>query len=159
MASLEALKNGLDRVIRPVAAFVPAGREISPKPGARGRGGLKADAWDGVRGLHRERRALAPAAHGAPGGVGDGGQHGDDKPTTFFYINPPYWDYEDYYGRGFFNRGLRQAGGAAGGRAGEAYPFPERHAPGVPETFRGFRFEEGEVTYTCSNGKNLKTGK
>ena len=30
-----------------------------------------------ARGLDRERGTLAPAAHGAPGGVGDGGEHGD----------------------------------------------------------------------------------
>ena len=30
--------------------------------------------------------------------------------------------------------------------------------PGVRETFKRFLFEEAEVNYTCSNGKNLKCG-
>lgn len=27
-----------------------------------------------------------------------------DKPETFFYIDPPYWGCEDYYGNGLFSR-------------------------------------------------------
>ncbi len=27
-----------------------------------------------------------------------------DKPDTFFYVDPPYHGYEDYYGKGIFNR-------------------------------------------------------
>jgi DNA adenine methylase len=27
-----------------------------------------------------------------------------DRPDTFFYVDPPYYDYEDYYGKGIFSR-------------------------------------------------------
>ena len=81
-----------------------------------------------------------------------------DKPTTFFYIDPPYWDYENYYGKGLFSR--EDFGKLAELLAGVQGKFilSLNDTPGVRETFKAFQFEEAEVNYTCSNGKNLKSG-
>lgn len=81
-----------------------------------------------------------------------------DKATTFFYIDPPYWDCEEYYGKGFFSR--EDFGKLAELLAGVQGKFilSLNDTPDVREIFKAFLFEEAEVNYTCSNGKNLKSG-
>lgn len=49
--------------------------------------------------------------------------------TTFFYIDPPYWDCEDYYGKGFFSReDFGRLAELLAGVQGKFILIPERHA-------------------------------
>ncbi|MCX4310400.1 MAG: DNA adenine methylase [Desulfovibrio sp.] len=81
-----------------------------------------------------------------------------DKPTTAFYIDPPYWDCENYYGKGLFCREdftvLAELMGKIEGKS----ILSLNDKPEVRELFSAFKLEEVKVNYTCSNGKNLKAG-
>lgn len=48
------------------------------------------------------------------------------------------------------------ATGTGADRGGTSFSLSDTR--GVRETFNIFRFEEAEVSYICSNGKNLKSG-
>ncbi len=80
-----------------------------------------------------------------------------DKPTTLFYIDPPYWDCEKYYGKVIFGR-------EDFGKLAEML----RHIEGrfilslndvqeIREIYAGFRIEGAEVDYSCCNGKSIKS--
>lgn len=80
-----------------------------------------------------------------------------DKPETVFYIDPPYWDCEGYYGKGIFSReDFAVLAGLLAGIKGK-FILSLNDTPGVRETFAGFTFETAEVNYTCSNGRNIKS--
>ena len=78
-----------------------------------------------------------------------------DGPDTFFYIDPPYWDCEDYYGAGIFGRedftalAIHLAG--VQGR----FLLSLNDTLGVREVFKDFAIEAVQTKYTCSNGKNV----
>ena len=77
-----------------------------------------------------------------------------DRPGTFFYIDPPYWDCEDYYGPGIFSRDdftalAKQLAGIQG-----RFLLSLNDTPGVRETFAAFAFEEVGTRYTTSNVSN-----
>lgn len=81
-----------------------------------------------------------------------------DKPTTVYYLDPPYWDCENYYGKGIFCKDdftvltelLKKIDGK--------FILSLNDRPEVRELFSDFILEEVQVNYTCSNGKNLKVG-
>ena len=79
-----------------------------------------------------------------------------DKPETLFYIDPPYWDCEDYYGKGLFSRDdfarLAKLLGTIEGK----FILSLNDRPEMRELFAGLAIETAEVAYTCTNGKNLK---
>ena len=81
-----------------------------------------------------------------------------DGPGTFFYVDPPYWDCENYYGPGVFSRDdfARLAAQLAAIKG--KFLLSLNDTPGVRETFAGFTLEEVKTQYTCSNGKNMKAG-
>lgn len=81
-----------------------------------------------------------------------------DGPGTFFYIDPPYWDCEGYYGPGIFNRQdfTRLAGQLAAIRG--KFIMSLNDTPGVREVFGAFDIEAVRTNYTCSNGKNVAAG-
>ena len=65
-----------------------------------------------------------------------------DRPGTFFYIDPPYWDCEGYYGPGIFSREdfgrlAAQLAGMAGGKAvGGRTEGKDTHSPDDPHGLR-----------------------
>jgi len=81
-----------------------------------------------------------------------------DKPTTVYYIDPPYWDCEKYYGKGIFCKEdftlLRDLLRNIQGK----FLLSLNDKPEVRELFGEFAMQPVEVSYTCSNGKNLKAG-
>lgn len=81
-----------------------------------------------------------------------------DGPRTFFYIDPPYWDCEGYYGAGIFNRAdfARLAEQLAGIKG--RFILSLNDTPGVREVFGGFEIEAVATQYSCSNGKNVRAG-
>lgn len=81
-----------------------------------------------------------------------------DSPATFFYLDPPYWDCENYYGAGIFNKGdfsrLAQLLENIKGK----FVLSLNDTQGVRETFSSFTIEAISTKYTCSNGKNISAG-
>ncbi len=74
-----------------------------------------------------------------------------DRPETLFYLDPPYWQCETYYGKGIF-----------GPEDFQKLARPTRHHQGpllfsindVPEIrkiFSGFKMEEVSLNYTASS--------
>lgn len=79
-----------------------------------------------------------------------------DKPTTLFYIDPPYWDCEKYYGKGLFSKeDFTKLADQLAGIEGR-FILSLNDTEGVRETFKAFNFEDVKVNYSCSNGKNMK---
>jgi DNA adenine methylase len=78
-----------------------------------------------------------------------------DRPETFFYIDPPYWDCEGYYGKGIFNKEdfARLAGILADINGRFILSINDR--PEIREIFGAFLLEEVTLKYTCSKAKNV----
>jgi DNA adenine methylase len=76
-----------------------------------------------------------------------------DRAGTLFYIDPPYWGTEDYYGKDLFPRDqfaklaehLRQIKGR--------FIMSINDVPQIRELFSGFDIEEVGVNYTAGGGK------
>lgn len=81
-----------------------------------------------------------------------------DKATTVFYVDPPYWDCENYYGKGLFCREDFTVLAELLGKIEGKFILSLNDKPEVRELFSAFKLEEVKVNYTCSNGKNLKAG-
>jgi len=81
-----------------------------------------------------------------------------DSPGTFFYIDPPYWDCEGYYGTDIFSRddfaNLAEILSEIKGR----FILSLNDTPGVREVFAAFHIETVQTKYSCSNGKNIAAG-
>lgn len=77
-----------------------------------------------------------------------------DKPSTLFYIDPPYWDCENVYGKGIFSREdfaklAEQLAGIKG-----KFVLSLNDTQGVRDTFAAFRFEEVRTRYSISKNAN-----
>lgn len=81
-----------------------------------------------------------------------------DRPDTLFYLDPPYWACESYYGKGIFGRDdferlaeiLRELKGH--------FLMSLNDTPGVRETFAAFRIEAVETRYSVSARANRPAG-
>ena len=73
-----------------------------------------------------------------------------DKPGTFFYIDPPYWDCETMYGKGIFAKAdferlaeqLRHIKGR--------FLLSINDVPAIREIFTGFQFKEVSLRYSIN---------
>ncbi len=73
-----------------------------------------------------------------------------DRPHTFFYLDPPYWGCEDYYGRNLFSRQdfetlADQLAGVQG-----RWLLSINDVPEIRAIFSRFRTEETSVRYSCA---------
>lgn len=79
-----------------------------------------------------------------------------DRTGTFFYIDPPYWDCEEYYGKGIFSKEdfVRLADILSGinGR----FLLSLNDVPEVRGIFGGFRIDGVITSYSCLRGENVK---
>lgn len=70
-----------------------------------------------------------------------------DKPDTFLYCDPPYYGYEDYYGKGVFERDdfqkLRDILGAIKGK----FIMSINDNDAIRKLYNGFNIEVVETTY------------
>lgn len=81
-----------------------------------------------------------------------------DSAETFFYLDPPYWDCEAYYGKGIFSReDFAKLAAQLAGIKGK-FLLSLNDTPGVREVFKNFAIEAVQTKYTCSNGKNTTAG-
>ena len=78
-----------------------------------------------------------------------------DRPGTFFYIDPPYWNCENYYGNGIFSRSdFDRLGEMLKGVSGK-FIMSINDVPEVRKLFKGFRIEEVTTSYSAG-GANKK---
>ena len=78
-----------------------------------------------------------------------------DRPETFFYVDPPYWGCEDYYGKAIFERDDFARLADALARVEGKFLLSINDVPEIRETFKVFRIEEVATRYSVSNGKSL----
>jgi DNA adenine methylase len=75
-----------------------------------------------------------------------------DRPYTVFYVDPPYFQCEDYYGDGIFERAdfvrLTELLGRIEGR----FILSINDAPQIREWFSAFRIEEVKTRYSVGKG-------
>lgn len=80
-----------------------------------------------------------------------------DSPTTLFYLDPPYWGFENYYGKNLFERAdydrLAQQLANIRGR----FILSINDTPGVRETFAQFRIDSVPAIYTSRTGSPKRT--
>jgi DNA adenine methylase len=79
-----------------------------------------------------------------------------DREETFFYIDPPYWNRENYYGKGIFSRDdfgklSEQLAGIRG-----RFIMSLSDTPETREVFASFEMETVETCYTRANSKSKK---
>lgn len=75
-----------------------------------------------------------------------------DRPETLFYLDPPYWGCEKDYGRDLFGReDFRALADQLAGIKGR-FIMSLNDTPGVRETFKAFRIDAVETTYTIAVG-------
>ena len=79
-----------------------------------------------------------------------------DKPDTFFYIDPPYYGCEDYYGLGIFARGdflkLRDLLAKVSGR----FILSINDVDHIRDLFKDFRIETVETSYSAGGADKKK---
>ncbi|GAB6035452.1 DNA adenine methylase [Fundidesulfovibrio butyratiphilus] len=73
-----------------------------------------------------------------------------DRPETLFYLDPPYWGVENYYGKGLFGRDdfarlAQQLAGLQG-----KFLLSLNDTPGVRETFGAFSIGTLATKYSCA---------
>lgn len=73
-----------------------------------------------------------------------------DRPSTLFYLDPPYWACEDYYGRNLFQRSdFERLAGILSSIKGQ-FIMSLNDVPEVRETFKTFAIDTVETTYRVS---------
>lgn len=78
-----------------------------------------------------------------------------DRESTFFYIDPPYWDCEDYYGKNLFSKDdFKALSDLLGGIKG-TFLLSLNDTPEVREIFARFIIEPVSVRYSCGTTKTV----
>jgi DNA adenine methylase len=76
-----------------------------------------------------------------------------DRPYTFFYIDPPYFQCEDYYGAGLFDReDFSRLADQLGGIKGK-FLLSINDAPEIRDVFGRFHIREVETRYSVGEAK------
>jgi DNA adenine methylase len=79
-----------------------------------------------------------------------------DRPETFFYVDPPYYGYEDYYGDDIFHREdfgiLRDLLAKIDGK----FILSINDTPEIRKLFKGFNVSTEATSYTASGGDKRK---
>lgn len=77
-----------------------------------------------------------------------------DRESTFFYIDPPYWDCEDVYGKGIFGKAdftaLRDQLATVKGK----WLVSINDVPEIKALFKGFHIKRVATKYSLSAGQN-----
>lgn len=81
-----------------------------------------------------------------------------DKPGTFFYIDPPYWDCEDDYGKGLFSKlDFELLAGLLRACKGK-FLVSLNDTPEVRQIFAGFQIEAVKTRYSVCGGQQKLVG-
>ncbi len=82
-----------------------------------------------------------------------------DKPDTFFYCDPPYYGFEDYYGKGIFSReDFGRLKDILAGIKGK-FIMSINDVPDIRSLFKGFKIEAVGTTYTAGGANKKKSVK
>lgn len=77
-----------------------------------------------------------------------------DRPDTLFYIDPPYWDCENYYGEGVFAKSDFQALADKLSDIDGKFLLSLNDTPEVRSIFSAFCIDPVTVTYTCGTTRS-----
>jgi DNA adenine methylase len=81
-----------------------------------------------------------------------------DRPDTLFYLDPPYWACERYYGEDVFGReDFERLAELLTGLKGH-FIMSLNDTPGVREVFKGFQIEAVETRYSVSAATSRAAG-
>jgi DNA adenine methylase len=76
-----------------------------------------------------------------------------DRPATFFYVDPPYFKCEDYYGKGLFSRAdFANLAELLGGIKGK-FIMSINDAPEIRKAFAGFKITTAPTRYSLASKK------
>jgi DNA adenine methylase len=79
-----------------------------------------------------------------------------DRPHTFFYVDPPYYGCEDYYGKGLFQRAdFSRLAGMLSSLQGR-FIMSINDTPEIRELFAAFHIQEVPTTYLAGGAGNKK---
>ncbi len=79
-----------------------------------------------------------------------------DREHTFFYIDPPYFGCEDYYGKNIFNQeDFACLGGILSGITGR-FILSINDIPVIREIYKSFRIEEVRTRYNINVASSKK---
>lgn len=81
-----------------------------------------------------------------------------DREHTFFYLDPPYFGVENYYGEGLFARSDFERLATVLKSIKGTFMLSINDKPEIRELFKGFKIDTAEVTYSCSKGSRPKVG-
>lgn len=74
-----------------------------------------------------------------------------DAPETFFYIDPPYYNMEDYYGRGiFYKEDFKRLRDQLAGIKGR-FLMSINDVPGIRELYKPFNIKEVQTSYSINS--------
>lgn len=76
-----------------------------------------------------------------------------DRPETLFYLDPPYYGCEDYYGKNVFSREDFDRLAEQLGRIQGRFLLSLNDVPDVRRIFRAFEFEAVQVNYSLNGSK------
>lgn len=80
-----------------------------------------------------------------------------DRSETFFYLDPPYWNNENLYGKGIFSKLDFSNLASMLARIKGKFLLSINDIPELRTIFEDFTIEETkEINYTCTKGKNNK---
>lgn len=78
-----------------------------------------------------------------------------DRKHTFFYLDPPYWNSENDYGKGIFDKFDFQNLADILKNVQGKFILSLNDVPEIRNIFSNFKIEEVNVRYTCSKIKNI----
>jgi len=78
-----------------------------------------------------------------------------DRDRTFFYIDPPYWNCEDYYGDGIFSKADFDALAAQLAGIKGKFLLSLNDTPEVRAIFSDFTIDSVSVPYSCGKKRTL----
>ena len=79
-----------------------------------------------------------------------------DRPHTFFYLDPPYYEVENYYGKGIFKREeFAQMAEILKTIKGK-FVLSLNDKPQVRELFQDFQIQNIKVKYSCGGDSHRK---
>ncbi len=82
-----------------------------------------------------------------------------DRPNTLFYLDPPYWGVEDYYGKDLFKREDYQRMAMLLAQLKGKFLLSLNDVPEVRKTFSQFTFKKVNTLYSCNALNNAVPAK
>ncbi|ETS07674.1 hypothetical protein O97_00697 [Bartonella henselae str. Zeus] len=82
-----------------------------------------------------------------------------DRPNTLFYLDPPYWGVEDYYGKDLFKREDYQRMAILLTQLKGKFLLSLNDVPEVRKTFSQFTLKEVNTFYSCNALNNTVPAK